>query len=391
MQRATFLIACFALSLSLAREPFPTAAMAQLPGTAVITGSGVPNNCGASDIYAPGSIYIQSTNGHIWTCFGTTWTDNSLASVPSGLTAMVVSGSCPSGYVEVSGLDAAMPLGTLAAHGDIGTTGGANNVTPTVATLTAAAQAFTGSSATTSAVSAGTPAGTNGTVTGPAQVVSWPVGVPAFSGTPGTVPAQTFTGSSATTSAVSAGTPAGTNGTVTGPAQVISWPAGVPTNAAITAGTPAGTISALTTGADSSTTGGVAKAIAQTPTFTGSALATHTHVISWPAGVPTNATSTIPAETFTGSALATHTHTLTATGTNGTAAFTPAGTNAWPVGVPTNATSTIPAETFTGSALGTHTHTLTATGTNGTSSVTGTLNAFNNLSAFVKVIYCSKS
>jgi hypothetical protein len=33
--------------------------------------------------------------------------------------------------------------------------------------------------------------------------------------------------------------------------------------------TPTGTISALTTGADSNTTGGVAKAIAQTPVFTG--------------------------------------------------------------------------------------------------------------------------
>jgi hypothetical protein len=96
----------------------------------------------------------------------------------------------------------------------------------------------------------------------------------------------------------------------------------------------------LTTGADSSTTGGVAKAIAQTPTFTGSALSTHTH--------------TVPAETFTGSALATHTHTLTATGTNGTASFTPAGSN-------------------------------------GTSSVTGTLNSFDNRPAYVKVIYCQKT
>jgi hypothetical protein len=96
----------------------------------------------------------------------------------------------------------------------------------------------------------------------------------------------------------------------------------------------------LTTGADSSTTGGVAKAIAQTPTFTGSALSTHTH--------------TVPAETFTGSALTTHTHTLTATGTNGTASFTPSGSN-------------------------------------GTSSVTGTLNSFDNRPAYVKVIYCQKT
>lgn len=333
------------------------------------------------------------------------------APIPSGTITIIVSGACPTGYTEVTALNGKTIIGTLAANNDVGTTGGSDSITPTIATLTAAAQTFTGSSATSSAVSGGTPAGTNSTVTGPAQVISWPVGVPAFTGSAlGThthdggsysAAAQPFTGSSATSSAVSAGTPAGTNGTVTGPAQVISWPAGVPTNAAITAGTPAGTIGALTTGADSSTTGGVAKAIAQTPVFTGSALGTHTHVISWPAGVPTNATSTIPSETFTGSALGTHTHTLTATGTNASSAVsgtsgatsggTPAGTVAWPVGVPTNATSTIPSETFTGSALGTHTHTVTATGTNGNSAVTGTLSSFDNRSAWIKVIPCSKT
>src|SRR5258708_3646300 len=249
---------------------------------------------------------------------------------PTNVVFMFVSGSCPVSTQEVASLDGVMPYGTLSAHGDVGTMGGSDTVTP---------------------------AGTNGTVS--------------------------FT--------------------------------------------PAGTIGALTTGADSSTTGGVAKAIAQTPTFTGSALGTHTHtvpaevftgsagtvpaeVISWPAGVPTNATSTIPAETFTGSAVtsgagSSHLH---AAGT--LAASTP--TIAWPAGVPTNATSTIPAETFTGSALGTHTHTLTATGTNGTVSFTpsgtnstpaftgnaGTVpaetwtgNSLDNRSAFVKVIFCQKT
>lgn len=119
----------------------------------------------------------------------------------------------------------------------------------------------------------------------------------------GTVSAPTFTGSAVASQAVSAGTPAGTN----------SAPTLSGSTASITAGTPAGTISALTTGADSSTTGGVAKAIAQTPTFTGTALAAHAH------GVGTLAAS---APTFTGSALATHAHNVTAAGANSVPMFT---------------------------------------------------------------------
>lgn len=100
---------------------------------------------------------------------------------------------------------------------------------------------------------------------------------PVFTGSSGTIPAETFTGSSATSSAVSAGTPAGTNG------------------ATATSGNCAATNLAIGTGATTA-----CKATA--PNLT------------------------VPAETFTGSALATHTHTLTATGTNGTVSFTPAGT-----------------------------------------------------------------
>lgn len=228
------------------------------------------------------SIFVQATAPATTSPLGTLWWDNTAnalsvltntgwvavdkLSVPAGTTTFVTSGSCATGWTEITALNGRMLRGTVAANGNVGTTGGSDTYTPA------------------------------GTVAAP--TISWPAGVPTFAGVSGVVPAQTFTGSSATSSAVSAGTPAGTN-------------------AAITAGTPAGTVSALTTGADSSTTGGVAKAIAQTPTFTGAALATHTHV-------------------FTGAALATHTHTLTATGTNGTVNFTPAGSIVWPVGVPTS-------------------------------------------------------
>ena len=280
------------------------------------------------------------------------------APIAVGLLTFVVSGVCPAGWPEVSALSGKTLVGTVAANGDVGTTGGSDTITPTVATLTAGAQTFTG--------------------------------------TPGMVPAQVFTGSSANTSAVSAGTPvgtngtaaftpAGTNGTVTGPAQVITWPAGVPTFAGIALAThqhelPMQLVSNVLTRFIASATFGVGASraaigqVANTANTTAAAVAmsqavsagTPAGTVTWPAGVPTNATSTIPAETFTGtpgtvpaevftgSALGTHLHAVTATGTNGTAAYTPAGTN-------------------------------------GTSAVTGTLNNFDNRSAFVKVIFCAKS
>lgn len=93
----------------------------------------------------------------------------------------------------------------------------------------------------------------------------------------GTVSTPTFSGAQGTTSAVSAGTPAGTNSTA-------SW-----------------TIA----------TGGYAASTTHysPDSFGGSALASGTTSI------------TVPAETFTGSALATHTHTLTPSGTVSTPTF----------------------------------------------------------------------
>jgi hypothetical protein len=241
--------------------------------SAVNSGPSLPSVC------ITGSVYITTTNPSLNLCSSTnTWTTFSF--IPSGTISLITTGTCSSGWTQVTALNGVMLRGTLAATGNVGQSGGNDSITPTVATLTAAAQTFTGNSVTSSAVSAGTPTGTNGT---------------------GTV------------------TPLGTNGSVS------ITPLG--TNAAITAGTPAGTISALTTGADSSTTGGVAKAIAQTPTFTGSALATHNHTFTGSsttvgAQTFTGSSSVTSAEIFTGSAMSTHTHTTTATGSNGTSSVT---------------------------------------------------------------------
>jgi hypothetical protein len=341
----------------------------------IITGETLPSpcaNCTFRDYRA--ATYGNAATMNTGTTAGTVAAGDdsrfSAGSIPSGL-VMFVDGTisaCPTGYTQVSSSGNYVLL-TTAANADAGTTGGSNSYTPAG---TVAAPTFTGTSnQTTSAVSAGTPAGTNGTTAfTPSGTVAWPVGVPTFAGSagtvpaetftgsPGTVPAQTFTGSSATTSAVSAGTPAGTNGT-----------------AAVTS---------VGTKFTTSSSGSFAFT-----TLAGTASAA-------------SPTVTVPAEVFTGSALATHTHTLTATGTNATVSFTPAGTNstaaftpagtvAWPAGVPTfsGGAGTVPAQTFTGSALGTHTHTLTPSGTNSAPAFAGTQATLSP--TYLKLIPCRKN
>lgn len=146
--------------------------------------------------------------------------------VPSGMIGFIASGTCPSGWTELSSYAGEYVLATKAANSDVGTTGGSSSYTPA-----------------------------------------------------GTVAAPVFTGSSVTTSAVSAGTPAGTNSTV----------------------------SLAVTGTKMTTSG------------SGTAAATGVGSVT----VSTSSQNvTIPAETFTGSALATHTHNVTAAGTNSAPAFT---------------------------------------------------------------------
>lgn len=65
-------------------------------------------------------------------------------SIPAGLIALSLSAPCPAGFAEVAALDGRTIIGTLEAHADVQDTGGADAVTPTVASLSAAAQTFTG-------------------------------------------------------------------------------------------------------------------------------------------------------------------------------------------------------------------------------------------------------
>jgi hypothetical protein len=322
----------------------------------------------ASLIQVPAGLVAQqnTTAGRVW---ATVW------SPPTGSTFVILTGTCPAGTSEVSALDGKMPYGTLAAHGDVGGTGGSNTITPT----------GTNGTATTGATSGGTPAGTisasftgdvlaththaGGSYSAAGQVLSWPVGVP-------TIAAGVFT------------------------QPTISWPAGVPTisgttinsfssvinhthtvtvtynvqggTTAATTGTHVMTSTATGGTARAPTTGDVVSAVTANPAG-GVASITPTinspGAIAWPAGVPTNASG----------------------------AFAE-GSISWPAGVPTAANSAVSgtsgatsagtpsgsvSASFNGSALSTHTHTVPAESWVG--------DQFDNRSAYVKVIYCQKT
>jgi hypothetical protein len=61
----------------------------------------------------------------------TTWVQSQgYAGLPSGLIVLMVSGTCPTGFSEVSTLNGQFLQGTIAANGDVGGTGGSDTITP---------------------------------------------------------------------------------------------------------------------------------------------------------------------------------------------------------------------------------------------------------------------
>ena len=223
---------------------------------------------------------------------------NTESTLPHGSIIMML-GPCPAGFAESSALVGKFTLGTSTANGDVGTTGGSNSYTPAGTNGTAA---FTpaGSNGTVSF----TPAGSNTSGAYSEGAISWPAGVP-------------------------------TNASGAFSEGAISWPAGVPTTASVSAGTPAGTNGTVTVATTSgslagASSGAFSKIAGVNPgsaftvgaeTFTGSALAGHTHTMSWPAGVPTIAGGTFTQPTVS-----------------------------WPAGVPTIAAGSFTQPTFTGNA-----------------------------------------
>jgi len=218
---------------------------------------GVPSGaCGDN------SIGLNQTNGDMYSCNGGEWWKigpTTTGGLPEGLIVATLSASCPAGFTESAEFDGVTVIGTVAANMDVGDTGGVDAITPTVDSLSAAAQVFTGSAL-------GTHAHTGGTYSAAAQVFTGTLStavvnhvhtlatgtgstgnfaqvigtVDSSSGGTGATPTQTTLGtrSVATVGGVASYTPAGTNAAsaVTGTGQAVSG------------GTPAGTngISAVT-------------------------------------------------------------------------------------------------------------------------------------------------
>ena len=338
----------------------------------VTSGSALPAGCDSQSNMAlflltsgvAGSASLGNSSGangpglYYCTSLGT-WKSTSATSssgaLPSGMEALIFSGTCPTGFTEDDSLNGQILEGTTHAAGNVGSTGGSNSITPTGSNSGGAfAEGAILWPLTVPTIAAGN-------FTQPA--VSWPAGVPTFAGAQGT------------TSSVGAGTPAGTNASGAFTEGAISYPANVPSfaGAALTA-----TTFSIATGSGSfkgtnaggfSTVGGAAPG--STGTTTSKSPGTPAGTIAWPADPPTIAAGTFTQPTFTGSALAGHTHTLT-----------PTGTVAWPAGVPTNAGGAFDegAISWPGSAPSIAAGTFTQPGFTG--------NAFDPHPAFTRVIFC---
>jgi hypothetical protein len=209
-----------------------------------------PPNC-------PLSGAIVAPDGTVWICRGPAQAPMQVSTgggegVPAGASILIDSGTCPSGYEENTALNGKTLIGTLAANKNVGTTGGADTITPAG---TNSAPTFTGTAWS-------------------APALSWPAGVPTFAGTLSTTVVNHVH---------TLGTGTGTTGNF---AQVIGT---VDTSSGGTGGAP--TQTALGTLSGNPTAGGAAN---YTPAGT----------VAWPAGVPTigayTPLGTVTAPTFTG-------------------------------------------------------------------------------------------
>jgi len=284
----------------------------------------------------------------------------SSGSIPAGLITFVITGACPTGWTEDVSLAGKTLFGTLVANADVGTTGGADSITPTVNSLTAAAQTFSGSAL-------GTHSHTSTSLVAAAQTFtgsSTTVGAQTFTGDTTTVPAETVNSLTAAAQTVNSLTAAAQTFTGTPSSAIVNHVHVETINSSLTGATGNGFPALL----DASTSGGPTNLWMSTANPTG------------------GAATVTPAGTLGTSAVTGTMNSSAVTGTLNSTSITPLGHNSsnsiTPLG--SNASSTVSGSTTSDSAG-------TPTGTNGTSAVTGTLNSFDNRSSFVKVIFCKKT
>jgi hypothetical protein len=95
-------------------------------------GPGVPTqNCTIGDAYFKDNT-SDGFNGIVYRCTSiNVWTTSGVQSFPTGAIVLIITGTCPFGWIEEATLSGVTLIGTVAANADIGTTGGNNNITPT--------------------------------------------------------------------------------------------------------------------------------------------------------------------------------------------------------------------------------------------------------------------
>lgn len=90
-----------------------------------------------------GNVVVAADNT-VWACRGSASTPLQVSTgggegVPAGSILLIKSGTCPTGYVEETDLDGRTLIGTTAAAGNVGQTGGSDSITPSAHTGTAVA------------------------------------------------------------------------------------------------------------------------------------------------------------------------------------------------------------------------------------------------------------
>lgn len=224
-----------------------------------------PPNC-------PLGYSIVAADATVWACRGAATAPVQVSTgggegVPTGSIVFIKAGTCPTGYTEDTDFNGKAVIGTVAANGNVGTTGGSDTITPAGNN---SAPAFTGNAWS-------------------APAVSWPAGVPTHSGT-----AATFAGNALGTHAHELPWQIPTTTTIR---QIAVGTFGTGTSRAATAVSAAGT--ANTTSAAVALSQAVS---AGTPA--GSVTITNQGTVAWPASVPTigayTPTGSVAAPTFTG-------------------------------------------------------------------------------------------
>ncbi len=184
----------------------------------LLGGANLPGTCSVGQIFVVTGTAVMTicTATNTWTVMATAPSVAAVA-IPTGAILLIDSGACPTGFSEVTGLNGRTPIGTLNANGNVGTTGGADTITPTVATLTAAAQvaSWPAGVPTNGAIALGSFVNTATATTGNCATANLAIGTGAATACKATAPNLTVPAE-------------GHSGTLTSP--TISWPAGVPTH-----------------------------------------------------------------------------------------------------------------------------------------------------------------